>query len=316
MLIKDGGVTKAVPLRFIVLGSLSILLILGIVTLMRMITRNEHTDKCKRGLDVIRQVFKDRFDDDAMLVNYYPIEAPDLKAPDFERPQIVEAKGEAKKNRRPWWRPYAKNALPRRFGGLSHTTAVVNSLIAGAIIGVALYRRTDPGVIGAASGVAIVVFFIQLAYIAYRESKATDKLRMGDPTHAGGVVFRKVNGTVEYLLVSAENNPQEFVLPKGHIKPGEGHAEAALREVREETGAVVRLVGLVASDVLFAVPNEQVNAKFYLMEFLYQQQNEKKTDERESLWCSLDKANDSLKHPESRYVLLCAEKKRVALFAS
>ncbi len=47
-----------------------------------------------------------------------------------------------------------------------------------------------------------------------------------------------------------------------------------------------------------------------------QQQNQKPTEERDSRWGSFDKANALLEHPGSRYVLLCAEKKRVAVFSS
>jgi hypothetical protein len=47
-----------------------------------------------------------------------------------------------------------------------------------------------------------------------------------------------------------------------------------------------------------------------------QQQNQKPTEERDSRWGSFDKANALLEHPGSRYVLLCAEKKRVAVFPS
>jgi ADP-ribose pyrophosphatase YjhB (NUDIX family) len=308
VLIKDAGVRGAPPLRLVVLSSLFTLLVLGAVTLMRMITRNEHTDKCKRGLDVIRQVFKDRFDDEAVLVNYYPVELPDIEASQI---------GSSDQKRHPWWRAEAKIVQPRKFGGLAHTTAVVNSLIAGAMT-ITLYPGTvlDPATVlratGSAFAVMVVIFWAQLAYITHREFKTRKKLHIGDPTHAGGVVFRKESGNIEYLLVASTNDPQELVLPKGHIEQGEGHAEAALREVREETGAVARLIGLVASDVQYKTSTETVNAKFYLMEFLYQQQ----AKERHSYWSAFDSASASLKHPESRYALLCAEKRRAALFAS
>ena len=49
-------------------------------------------------------------------------------------------------------------------------------------------------------------------------------------THAGGVVFRETNGMVQYLLLQATNNSREWVLPKGHIEPGESPQYAAVRE--------------------------------------------------------------------------------------
>src|SRR5262249_41445497 len=60
-------------------------------------------------------------------------------------------------------------------------------------------------------------------------------------THAGGVVFRKRNGAVEYLLVQASKDRTQWVLPKGHIEPGEEPRETAVREVKEETGHWARV---------------------------------------------------------------------------
>ncbi len=50
-------------------------------------------------------------------------------------------------------------------------------------------------------------------------------------TAAGGVVVRG-----EDVLVLRRPGRDEIRLPKGHVEPGEGLAEAALRETREETG--------------------------------------------------------------------------------
>jgi ADP-ribose pyrophosphatase YjhB (NUDIX family) len=57
------------------------------------------------------------------------------------------------------------------------------------------------------------------------------------------VVFKRVGGQVKYLLVQAKNAPQEWVLSKGHIEPGEGIQETAVREVHEETGVWARIKG-------------------------------------------------------------------------
>jgi hypothetical protein len=43
----------------------------------------------------------------------------------------------------------------------------------------------------------------------------------GNPTHAGGVVFRICRGRAEYLLVEATNDSNQWVLPKGHVEEGE-----------------------------------------------------------------------------------------------
>jgi len=53
---------------------------------------------------------------------------------------------------------------------------------------------------------------------------------------AGGVVWRRgANRSVEVLLVHRPRY-DDWSLPKGKLERGESHRQAALREVREETG--------------------------------------------------------------------------------
>jgi 8-oxo-dGTP pyrophosphatase MutT (NUDIX family) len=58
---------------------------------------------------------------------------------------------------------------------------------------------------------------------------------------AGGVVVRKFRGR-PYIAAVRVKGGQVLALPKGHIDPGESPAEAATREVREETGLHATLV--------------------------------------------------------------------------
>ena len=54
-------------------------------------------------------------------------------------------------------------------------------------------------------------------------------------TSAGGVVFRRdPEGQVRYLLI--RDSYRNWGFPKGHLEPGEPPADAARREVAEETG--------------------------------------------------------------------------------
>jgi diadenosine hexaphosphate hydrolase (ATP-forming) len=55
---------------------------------------------------------------------------------------------------------------------------------------------------------------------------------------AGALVFID-----ERVLVLRRVDRDEWVFPKGHLEPGEQPGEAAVREVREEAGLTVRLVG-------------------------------------------------------------------------
>ena len=52
---------------------------------------------------------------------------------------------------------------------------------------------------------------------------------------AGGVVYRRRGGETEVALISV-GEPARWQLPKGLVGRGETPSDAALREVREETG--------------------------------------------------------------------------------
>jgi len=58
---------------------------------------------------------------------------------------------------------------------------------------------------------------------------------------AGGVVVRRFRGR-PYIAAVRVKGGEVLALPKGHIDPGETAAEAATREVREETGVHATLI--------------------------------------------------------------------------
>jgi 8-oxo-dGTP pyrophosphatase MutT (NUDIX family) len=58
---------------------------------------------------------------------------------------------------------------------------------------------------------------------------------------AGGLVVRRMRGR-PYIAAVRLKRGTVLALPKGHIEPGEKGAEAAVREVREETGVDSHLV--------------------------------------------------------------------------
>jgi 8-oxo-dGTP pyrophosphatase MutT (NUDIX family) len=97
--------------------------------------------------------------------------------------------------------------------------------------------------------------------------------RAGRPAHvrtataAGGVVTRGAGDDLEVVL-TGRNRDGTWVFPKGTPEPGESIEETAVREVSEETGLDVRIVGpLGTTDYWFAVPGERVHkfVHFFLM---------------------------------------------------
>lgn len=129
-------------------------------------------------------------------------------------------------------------------------------------------------------------------------------------THAVGIVYRRGHNAVEYLLVSPKDRSDEWVLPKGHIEIGEEPGQAALREVREEAGVTGRLLGVVVENVRLKARGEDVDARFYLVEYLGEVEPSEK---REKQWFLRAEALNRLKFEESRNALKRADRKRVAL---
>ena len=87
-----------------------------------------------------------------------------------------------------------------------------------------------------------------------------------EPSHAGGVVHRLRAGVREFLLVTARRTPQHWVLPKGHIDPGESPEQAAVREVLEESGVHARVQRWM-EDVVVEMPHERQRIRYFLMQF-------------------------------------------------
>ena len=58
----------------------------------------------------------------------------------------------------------------------------------------------------------------------------------------GGIIFYKTKQNTKILLVK-NNNGRYWSFPKGHIEDGETEQETAIREIKEETGLDVSIVG-------------------------------------------------------------------------
>ncbi|MFN7981380.1 MAG: NUDIX domain-containing protein [Vicinamibacterales bacterium] len=119
-----------------------------------------------------------------------------------------------------------------------------------------------------------------------------------DLTHAGGVVVRQ-RDTLELLIVRAKPEPHDWVLPKGHIEPGESAGQCARREVQEEAGVDAETGVLLGVD-RYLRGTERVVVAFFLMRYLGEAPA---LEGRETRWVTLDEASNFVQFDFLRHVI-------------
>jgi diadenosine hexaphosphate hydrolase (ATP-forming) len=115
-------------------------------------------------------------------------------------------------------------------------------------------------------------------------------------------VARTVDGEWEYLLVEARGSRGVWVLPKGHIEPGETPEAAAVREVQEEAGVRAAVVAR-AGEGQYAVDGQPVRTIFFLMRY---EGEVSRQEDRPREWRRYEDALRLLHFDETRRVLMLA----------
>ncbi len=118
---------------------------------------------------------------------------------------------------------------------------------------------------------------------------------------AGAIVFHR-SEQLEYLLLFSNF----WGFPKGHIERGESEQDAALREIREETGLDVKLIeGFRAvDDYWYQRKGERIKkqAVFFLAEAT-NRDSKISWEHEEMAWLSFDEAIERLKFKNLREIL-------------
>lgn len=129
-------------------------------------------------------------------------------------------------------------------------------------------------------------------------------------TSSGGVLHRAESGACEVVLIrrTAPDRKVVWCLPKGWVEPGETLEQAALREVREETGLSGKILESLGNiQYRFYSKEDRSHVRktvhFYLMSYLEGDTRNHDHEVEEARWFELSDALARLTYPTERRIL-------------
>ncbi|MBV8163688.1 MAG: NUDIX hydrolase [Candidatus Eremiobacteraeota bacterium] len=126
---------------------------------------------------------------------------------------------------------------------------------------------------------------------------------------AGGLVLRRENNGYDGLIIGRAT-PRIWSLPKGHIEPNETIENAALREVKEETGIDASIIVKLSDIRYWFYANKLKHSKivhFYLMRYVAGTPTPQIGEVDETLWAGLDDLAEMLTHVNERRLVEIAQ---------
>lgn len=118
---------------------------------------------------------------------------------------------------------------------------------------------------------------------------------------AGGIISRQTPHGDEVMVIRRKRHG-DWTFPKGKLKRGESFAEAAIREVREETGCEVRL-GKFLGAVGYEVNGVPKVVLYWRMTAVTQAQLDEQEEVAEAVWLPIPQALERLTYELEREVL-------------
>lgn len=127
---------------------------------------------------------------------------------------------------------------------------------------------------------------------------------------SGGVIFRRSGDKWEVALIgrTTQRGEKVWCLPKGIVEKKESPEEAALREVREETGLEGKVIEKLG-DISYRYYSREDGARIhkivhlYLLEFIKGNTEEHDFEVEEVRWFQIEEAADELTYKSEREIM-------------
>lgn len=143
--------------------------------------------------------------------------------------------------------------------------------------------------------------------IEFAEKQGTYEISCLYECSCGAIVYRIINGETRFLLIKNRRS-LNWGFPKGHMERGEGELETAYREILEETGIRARFLPDFRYKSEYSIQG-RIEKKVII--FLATTDDTSTIIQREEieeyLWLKYDKAMNSLKFPNDKYLLTKAK---------
>ena len=130
-------------------------------------------------------------------------------------------------------------------------------------------------------------------------------MRIKYEVSAGGLVLRRSGTSLDALLIG-RGTPRVWSLPKGHVEARETHEQAALREVREETGCWGEIICKLSDISYWFYLNRTKHKKsvhFFLMRFRSGDTDNHDHEVDEARWFEIKAAKKALKYVNEKRLI-------------